>query len=107
MEVLFRSEEQGTSGRCAALRASVLQYRPLPSRLSGPAFRRYPDLTVLRAFTVKWRARHTPPLVAMVSTQQHFNFSADILQVDLEMLATVSVAWGEEEKEVTSLPGWC
>lgn len=46
-------------------------------------------------------ARHTPPLVAIVSTQQHFNFSADIFQADLEMLAAVSVACGKEEKEVT------
>jgi hypothetical protein len=43
-------------------------------------------------------ARHTPPLVAMVSTQQHFNFSSDIFQADSEMLATVSVAWGRKRK---------
>lgn len=49
-------------------------------------------------------ARHTPPLVAMVSTQLHFNFSADIFRADLETLTTVSVAWREGEKEVVPSP---
>lgn len=82
LEVLFRSEEQGTSGRCAALRASVLQGHPrcpagpaqpvLPSRL--PPSRSCLSLgatqtclclvghlcSVFPAFTVKWREPGTP-----------------------------------------------
>lgn len=49
-------------------------------------------------------ARHTPPLVAMVSTQQHFKFSADIFQTDSEMLTTQSLAWGRKRKSSFPTP---